>query len=195
MVLIALAILFAGLGALSWSSDSDSDDASLAAAATTIQSAAPTTTVSKVPAAVAKAPTSTTSAAPTTVSTPSATSTPVVPKTTARAEASTTAASTTPSAVSADVVGSVPVRVLNNSAVAGLASDTATELRADGWTVTGTGNFADRNLSESTVYYGDQPGAKEAATMIAKELGATAAPATPEIAAAGDGVTVILTGE
>ncbi len=93
------------------------------------------------------------------------------------------------------MVAAVPVRVLNNSAVAGLANETASELRGDGWTVTETGNFADRNLTESTVYYSDEPGAKEAAAMIAKQLGAAVAPAIPEIPATSDGVTVILAGE
>ncbi|MCX5041931.1 LytR C-terminal domain-containing protein [Aldersonia sp. NBC_00410] len=186
MVLIALAILFAGLGALSWSSESD-DDASAAAATTTAANtqpmASPRATTSVAPAAATtdeeadEASTTTTrSSAPTTTSGASATST--------RASATSTA--------SADVVSSVPVRVLNNSSVSGLAASTASELRGEGWTVSQTGNYSDTQIAQNTVYYGDGPGEKEAATMIAEQIGATTAPSTGGI---GDGVTVILSGD
>lgn len=191
MVLIALAILFAGLGALSWSSDSD-DDASAAAATTTAANtqpmASPRATTSVAPAAATdeeadessdEAPTTTTrSPAPTTTSS-------------ARASATSTRAGAT-STASADVVSAVSVRVLNNSSVSGLAAGTASELRGEGWTVSQTGNYSDSQIAQNTVYYGDGPGEKEAATMIAEQIGATAEPATGAI---GDGVTVILTGD
>jgi hypothetical protein len=90
-------------------------------------------------------------------------------------------------------VSSVPVRVFNNSNVTGLAGQTATELTEAGWTVAETGNYSDGTISETTVYYGNSPAEKEAATQIAAELGATAKPRFAGIANSSAGVIVIVT--
>ncbi|MFD3595493.1 LytR C-terminal domain-containing protein [Nocardia sp. NPDC058640] len=148
MVLIALGIVFAGLGAMSLS-NSDAQ-----------ASEEPTQTTTS--SAVAQAP-ATTSAAPKTT-TSEATTTTVAPTTT----------TTTPAAGGTDQA--VSVRVLNNSLVAGLAARTASELTAAGWTNVSTGNYSGANLTTTTVYYGGGAGDKAAATEIAAQVGGSVAP-------------------
>lgn len=162
MVLIALAILFAGLGFASLGG-SDSEET----AATVTTSAAATTTAAR--------PTTAAGAAG---------------GTSASAASTTSGASSTTKAADA---ASVPVRVLNNSNVTGLASQTATELMSSGWTVSETGNYSDGTISETTVYYGTSAAEKEAATEIATQLGVSAEPKFPGIANSSAGVVVIVT--
>ncbi|WP_280411956.1 LytR C-terminal domain-containing protein [Nocardia asiatica] len=174
MVLIALAIVFAGLGAMSLSnSDADTDASGTSETPTSSASAVP-----QVPASttVPKAPTSAAAS-----STAAATGTPTT----------TTAAATTTTATAARAV---PVRVLNNSMVAGLAAKTADQLSASGWTIAETGNYPGANIAKTTVFYGNSPGEKEAAQAIADELGASVAPKSSGIGDSGPGVTVIVTG-
>ncbi|MFE5700255.1 LytR C-terminal domain-containing protein [Rhodococcus koreensis] len=162
MVLIALAILFAGLGFASLGG-SDSEET----ATTVTTSAAATTTAAR--------PTTAAGAAG---------------GTSASAASTTSGASSTTKAAEA---ASVPVRVLNNSNVTGLASQTATELMSSGWTVSETGNYSDGTISETTVYYGTSAAEKEAATEIAAQLGVSAEPKFPGIANSSAGVVVIVT--
>ena len=168
MVLIALAIVFAGLGAMSLSSaDSESsDNAEGAATSSTSALAAPRATTG---AAVA----------PTTAAAGSTTTTAVVPTTTA--------------AAGGDVDRSAPIRILNNSMVAGLASTTAGDLTARGWTNTSTGNYAATTLAATTVYYGSAPGDEATAAAVASDIGATTAPMIPGLGD-GSGVVVVVTG-
>lgn len=168
MVLIALAIVFAGLGAMSLSnSDADTDASGTSDSPTSSATAAP------------QVPASTTAPkAPTSAAASSAAVTPT-----------TTAAPTTSAAAR-----SVPVRVLNNSMVAGLAAKTAGQLAADGWTIAETGNYPGSNIAKTTVYYGNSAGDKEAAQAIADDLGAAVAPKSDAIGDTGPGVTVIVTG-
>nr|WP_271209978.1 LytR C-terminal domain-containing protein [Rhodococcus wratislaviensis]GLK34863.1 hypothetical protein GCM10017611_17130 [Rhodococcus wratislaviensis] len=163
MVLIALAILFAGLGFASLGG-SDSEET----AATVTTTAAATTTAAVRPTTAAGAAGATSTSAASTTSGASSTS------------------------KSADAA-SVPVRVLNNSNVTGLASQTATELMSSGWTVSETGNYSDGTISETTVYYGTSAAEKEAATEIAAQLGVSAQPRFPGIANSSAGVIVIVT--
>ncbi|MEU1527367.1 LytR C-terminal domain-containing protein [Nocardia rhamnosiphila] len=167
MVLIALSIVFAGLGAMSLSSaDSESsDNAESTAASSTTALAAP------------RAGT-TTAAAPTTAAVESGTTTTAAPSTTAAA---------------GGVDRSAPVRVLNNSMVAGLASTTANELTARGWTNTSTGNYAATTLENTTVYYGPAPADEATAAAVAADIGATTAPMIPGLGD-GSGVVVVVTG-
>lgn len=167
MVLIALSIVFAGLGAMSLSSaDSESsDNAESTAASSTTALAAP------------RAGT-TTAAAPTTAAVESGTTTAAAPSTTAAADG---------------VDRSAPVRVLNNSMVAGLASTTANELTARGWTNTSTGNYAATTLENTTVYYGPAPADEATAAAVAADIGATTAPMIPGLGD-GSGVVVVVTG-
>nr|WP_306365189.1 LytR C-terminal domain-containing protein [Nocardia sp. CC227C] len=167
MVLIALAIVFAGLGAMSLSS-SDSEGTDTA-------SGPETTTTTSVVATQANTPppaTSTTADAPTTTPAPTTTTT-----------TTTTAA----------VDKSVPVRVYNNSDIQGLAATTASQLRESGWSIAETGNYAAGVIPKTTVYYGSSAGERAAATAIATELGVTAEPRFPGIADSPAGVIVIVT--
>lgn len=163
MVLISLAIVFAGLGAMSLSS-SDSE----AADTETSTSAAATTT----PVTSAAVPPSTTSAA-------AGSSTTTTPPT------STTAAGPD---------HTVPVRVLNNSRVQGLAKQTADELTADGWNVAEVGNYANDTIPNTTVYYGNSAGEREVAQAIAAAVGGSAQPRPGGLTDLGTGVIVILAG-
>lgn len=165
MVLIALAIVFAGIGAMALSSsDSDDTDAAPSSPSTSTASVVATQAITT-PSAV-----STTTAAPT-----------------------TTAPSTTTTATGA-VDKTVPVRVYNNSMVAGLAAKTAGELTASGWNIAETGNYGSGNIPKTTVYYGSSAKEQAAAMAIASELGVTAEPRFPGIADSPSGVIVIVTG-
>jgi len=174
MVLIALAIVFAGLGAMSMSS-ADSDGEESAAPATSAQTAAPTTTRSATAAA-------TTTAAASTGTTTVVTSATEAPETPLAAPPAPT------------VDRSVSVQVLNNSLVVGLAGRTADQLTASGWTNVRADNYAADTIAETTVYYGNSPGEKEAAQAIAAELGAAVAPKAAGFGNGSAGVVVILTG-
>nr|WP_308212420.1 LytR C-terminal domain-containing protein [Nocardia zapadnayensis] len=83
--------------------------------------------------------------------------------------------------------------MLNNSMVAGLASTTANELTARGWTNTSTGNYAATTLENTTVYYGPAPADEATAAAVAADIGATTAPMIPGLGD-GSGVVVVVTG-
>ncbi|MET9493048.1 LytR C-terminal domain-containing protein [Nocardia sp. NPDC006630] len=174
MVLIALAIVFAGLGAMSLSSSDSSDAGAASSAATTsaAQSAAATTTVAQQ------------------VSPP--------PATTAPSGSTTAPVTTTPPPTTTPAAGAVdktlPVRVLNNSMVSGLAAKTANELSADGWNITETGNYGTGVIPKTTVYYGSSAGEKAAALAIANQLGITAEPRFAGIMDSPPGIIIIVTG-
>ncbi|GAB2701254.1 LytR C-terminal domain-containing protein [Nocardia thraciensis] len=170
MVLIALAIVFAGLGAMALSSsDSEASDSSTQGQATQGQ---PTGTTAPKPVAT----TTSAPAQPTTTTTAPTTTTTVAPTTTAGADKT------------------VPVRVLNNSTIVGLAAQTAGQLTAEGWTIAETGNYPGGVVPKTTVYYGNRPGEQAAAQSIAAELGVTAEPRFAGIANSPPGVIVIVTG-
>ncbi|MFR9750658.1 LytR C-terminal domain-containing protein [Nocardia sp. 004] len=168
MVLIALAIVFAVLGAMSLSnSDADVSDASGTGSASATTRSATSSVVATTSVAASAPP-------------------PEVPT------------AVTPSAPAAPAAGravrSVPVRVLNNSLITGLAAKTADRLSASGWTIAETGNFSSTNIPETTVFYGSSPVEEEAARAIAAELGAVVAPKSGVVGSSGAGVTVIVTG-
>ncbi|AHH21925.1 hypothetical protein NONO_c71670 [Nocardia nova SH22a] len=166
MVLIALAIVFAGLGAMALSnSTSDSAAAETSDASETSETAASSA-----------APVTTSVAAPTTEA-PATTTTTAPPTTTTSA-----------------VDKTIPVRVLNNSTVSGLAAKTGNQLTSAGFDVTETGNYPGGVIAKTTVYYGNSPQEKETAEAIAKELGISAEPRFAGIADSGPGVIVIVTG-
>lgn len=170
MVLIALAIAFAGIGAMSLSS-SDAESQ----ATEVVPSVAP----------VSAAPNSPGASARPTTTTPAATAVPLAAAT-ASAQSSGAGASVDRSAVT--------VRVFNNSTVSGLAAETATTLESSGWTVSETGNYSTGNVAKTTVYYSAGSSAeKQAAQEIATELGITAEQRFSGIATASPGVIVIVT--
>lgn len=90
----------------------------------------------------------------------------------------------------------VPVRVLNNSKIQGLAAKAEADLKADGWNVVAKGAYSATNVPTSTVYY--RPGnAEEEATAraIAKEFGMQVAPRLKTLENQPAGVIVIVTKE
>jgi hypothetical protein len=90
---------------------------------------------------------------------------------------------------------SVPVRVLNNSTIKGLAKNAASDLRADGWNVTETGNYSAGNIPTTTVYF--RPGTDEeaAARAIGEAFGMRVEPRFEGIQDADPGVIVIVTND
>jgi hypothetical protein len=90
---------------------------------------------------------------------------------------------------------SVPVRVLNNSTVKGLARRAADDLKADGWNVVDTGNYSGGVISTTTVYY--RPGTEEEATAraIAAQFGMRVEARFDGIKDASPGVIVIVTND
>ncbi|MEU6584505.1 LytR C-terminal domain-containing protein [Nocardia sp. NPDC046763] len=165
MVLIALAIVFAGLGAMSLSS---SDSSSSSADSTSQSSAAAATT----PAAQQNSAQATTSPVATT----------------------TTALSTTTTTAAAGVDKTLPVRVYNNGTVPGLAKKTGDQLSSDGYNVTEVGNYPNGVIAKTTVYYGNSPKEQALAQAIAAQLGCSAEPRFPGISDSPTGVIVIVTG-
>lgn len=83
------------------------------------------------------------------------------------------------------------VVVFNNSNIKGLAGKTASRAQGAGWNVVGSDNWYG-TVDASTVYFG--PKLKEAATLLAKDLGIKSVkPAVNPMRA--DRVTVILTAD
>ncbi|ANZ24063.1 glycoprotein [Rhodococcus sp. WB1] len=164
MVLISLAILFAGLGLASLGG---SDSESPAPEPTTEPAAAPaTTSATSAPLAATSARTTAPGAAP---------------------SATTTVSATTSAGAAA------PVRVLNNSNVSGLAAQTAGLLEDEGFTVAETGNYSDGVIETTSVYYGTGPGERQTAEAVAEALGVTAQPRFAGIQDSSPGVIVIVT--
>jgi hypothetical protein len=90
---------------------------------------------------------------------------------------------------------SVPVRVLNNSKIKGLAAKAAADLEADGWNVVFKGNYSATNVPTTTVYY--RPGTDEEATAraIATAFGLDVAPRIKTLEKEPAGVIVIVTND
>ncbi|WP_420753340.1 LytR C-terminal domain-containing protein [Rhodococcus sp. O3] len=174
MVLISLAILFGGIGLASLGG-SDSESAPPA----TEPAAAPATSTT-VPPARAAAPT-TTVAAPTT--------------TAARATTTTPATTSASSLIGLAPESATPVRVFNNSEIAGLAAQTASLLEDDGFVISETGNYSDGLIATTSVYYGTGAGERETAEAVAEALGVTAQPRFEGIADSSPGVIVIVTSQ
>ncbi|WP_371053356.1 LytR C-terminal domain-containing protein [Rhodococcus gordoniae] len=182
MVLIALGILFAGLGFASLG-DSDDEPAPTAAPTTTAAPAAPSPRSTAVPSAPAAGNGATSAPAPAGASTSAAVSS--VPSLPA-ASGTSLAAGTSPAATA-------PIRVFNNSEVAGLAAQTAAYLEDEGYTISETGNYSEGLLPQTSVFYGSSPGEQQTATAVAESLGVTAQPRFEGIRDAAPGVIVIVT--
>lgn len=92
-------------------------------------------------------------------------------------------------------VTSVPVQVFNNSNVTGLAGRTGEALRESGFAVGDVANLPSNRgvVSESTVYYGNGPGERQAAEAVGAQLGIPALPRPADLATGTPGVIVIVT--
>ncbi|WP_093593889.1 LytR C-terminal domain-containing protein [Lentzea waywayandensis] len=88
-----------------------------------------------------------------------------------------------------------PVRIYNNSTITGLAAKASDEVRANGWTVAGTGNYSSGNIPTTTVYF--RPGTDEEASAkeLAAVLRARVEPRFEGIESAAAGIILIVTND
>lgn len=84
----------------------------------------------------------------------------------------------------------VPVLVLNNSRITGLAARWATTIRGKGWTVTRTDNWTRTDLAEPTLFYAR--GDKASAERFAKEFDVVE-DVRPALSGMGPDLTLVLT--
>ena len=88
----------------------------------------------------------------------------------------------------------VPVRVLNNSTVKGLADVARNDFIAAGFDVVEASNYAFTTLPTSTVYYTPEiPGQQAAAQALAQQFGMKLAVRTSDFAGYGPGVLAVVT--
>ena len=92
-------------------------------------------------------------------------------------------------------VTTVPVQIYNNSTVTGLAGRTGEQLRESGFAVGEVANMPSNRgvVPESTAFYGNGAGEREAAQAIAQQLGIAAQPRPADMAGDAPGVIVIVT--
>ena len=90
---------------------------------------------------------------------------------------------------------SLPLRVYNNSTIAGLAARAADDLRNAGWNVAEVGNYGSGVIATTTVYF--RPGTDEEgpAKQLAAQFQMRAEPRFEGIANAPAGVVVIVTND
>jgi hypothetical protein len=138
------------------------------------------------PPATSSSTTSTSAKPPTSTST----SVPAPPTTT-----TTTTTTVPPGDGNGEPAKTVPVWVLNNSKIKGLAAKAADDLRADGWQVAGTGNYSATNVPTTTVYF--RPGTDEeaAARALAAGFGLPVEPRIAGIQSQPPGVVIIVTND
>jgi hypothetical protein len=120
-----------------------------------------------------------------------------VPPTTSSPSTSTTTTTTRPPGDgNGEPEKTVPVRVLNNSTIKGLAAKAADDLRADGWQVGEIGNYSATNLPETTVFF--RPGTADeeaAARELASAFGLEVQPRLDTLAGEPPGVIVVVTSD
>lgn len=80
-----------------------------------------------------------------------------------------TAATGTSPSVAATTVAKLPLDVLNDSRITGLAARATAQFQSGGWSVATTGNFKGTDVPETTVFYPD--GGKAAADQLAAQFG------------------------
>lgn len=90
--------------------------------------------------------------------------------------------------------GKVPVRVLNNSTVQGLAQRVADDVRESDFEVSEVGNFSETTFAQSVVYYTPGKGDEEkTARALADSLGISAAPRDAQAERMPAGVVLVIT--
>jgi hypothetical protein len=137
---------------------------------------------------------------------PPAQTTPESPTSASSAPPAATTTTTAPPAASSSAVvppppvtqpgtAKVPVRVYNNSTISGLAVKAADEVRANGWTVEGTGNYSQGTIPTTTVYF--RPGTEEEASakQLAGVLRARVEPRFDGIQSSAPGLILIVTND
>lgn len=130
----------------------------------------------------------------------SATTTKSVPPTTTTTGSSsgpttTTGSSAPPGDGNGEPAKTVPVRVLNNSKIKGLAATAEADFKADGWRVVAIGNYSASNLPATTVFY--RPGTDEeaAARALATAFGLELEPRIDALSGEPAGVIVVVTSD
>ena len=130
----------------------------------------------------------------------SATTTKSVPPTTSSTSSSAPTTTTTsqtrpPGDGNGEPEKTVPVRVLNNSKIKGLAATARDDLQANGWQVVEVGNYSATNLPETTVFF--RPGTDEeaAARALASAFGLPVEPRIETLADRPAGVIVVVTND
>lgn len=114
---------------------------------------------------------------------------------TAPPSAPTSSAAVPPPPVTPPGAAKVPVRVYNNSTITGLANKASDEVRANGWTVAGTGNYSQGTIPTTTVYF--RPGTDEEASAkeLATLLRARVEPRFDGIQSSAAGIILIVTND
>jgi hypothetical protein len=115
--------------------------------------------------------------------------------TTTSPPAATTTSVTPPPPVTQPGVGKAPVRVYNNSTITGLAVKAADEVRANGWTVEGTGNYSQGTIPTTTVYFRPGTGEEASARELAGVLRARVEPRFDGIQSSAPGLILIVTND
>jgi cell division protein FtsX len=99
---------------------------------------------------------------------------------------------TSPSPTQRPITEQADVRVYNVSDLEGVAARTADELKSAGWNVTEVDNLSLPDVTETTVYFGDAAGEREAAEAVGGLLDAPVEPRPPDIAQYPPGVMVVV---
>ncbi|HEX3787706.1 MAG TPA: LytR C-terminal domain-containing protein [Pseudonocardiaceae bacterium] len=183
LILLGVAVIAVGLGVFALTSSGNSHPA---AASTSTNQPAPTTTASRPATKPATTSPATTTKPPTT--TPAG---PPVGPTTTIAPPPTT---TTPDG-GVPGIGQVQVRVYNNGTIKGLAAAATADFTQAGFDVVETGNYSQGSIPTSTVYYTSLPGEQATATALGQQFGMRVQPRFPGIAYASPGVIVIVTND
>ena len=139
------------------------------------------------PASSGEQPPATTSAAPPTTTAPAATTTQAPP-------AGTTGAATPPPG-GQPTAAKPPVRVYNNSTIAGLAAKATEDVKRSGWDVAETGNYSQGQIPTTTVYYRPGTEEEESAKSLAAIMQARVEARFDGIQAAHPGIIVIVTND
>jgi hypothetical protein len=107
----------------------------------------------------------------------------------------TSSAAVPPPPVTQPGTAKAPVRIYNNSTITGLASKASDEVRANGWTVEGTGNYSGGTIPTTTVYF--RPGTDEEASAkeLASVLRARVEPRFDGIQSSAPGIILIVTND
>ncbi|MET9632752.1 LytR C-terminal domain-containing protein [Lentzea sp. NPDC006480] len=115
--------------------------------------------------------------------------------TTTTPPAATTTTTPPPPVTQPGGTAKAPVRVYNNSTITGLAVRAADEVRANGWTVEGTGNYSQGTIPTTTVYF--RPGTDEEASAkeLAAVLRARVEPRFDGIQSSAPGIILIVTND
>ncbi len=88
-----------------------------------------------------------------------------------------------------------PVRVYNNSTIAGLAAKATDDVKRSGWDVAETGNYSQGQIPTTTVYYRPGTAEEESAKSLANVMQARVEARFDGIQAAHDGIIVIVTND